>query len=181
MGFWSPSTLALLNLGVSTGASLLSTSRQVNAARRAGEIESQSNAETLAWLKEQDARDRAQYGEEYARRSRVEDEILRREQEDRTRRYGIEDVDRARLDAREARLAPFREGAAAGSRTLAALLRPSGPGPGTTTAMPMRPQASTYADYMRTRTPLGTGTPMVQGPPPPRRTYANWRRLPERI
>lgn len=100
-GFWSPTTIGLLNAGIGAGTQLLGAGLQSKAANRAAQMQQQSNAETLAFLREQDAKDRAQYGEE------------------RTRLWGQQDVDRARAEEnrqllmqrereREARLAPFR-------------------------------------------------------------------------
>lgn len=100
-GFWSPTTIGLLNAGIGTGTQLIGAGMQSRAANRAAQMQQQSNAETLAFLREQDAKDRAQYGEE------------------RTRLWSQQDVDRARAEEnrqllmqrereREGRLAPFR-------------------------------------------------------------------------
>ena len=93
---------------------------------RAADIAGQYNTQALDFLKDQDARDFAEYLREREREWGIEDT-------DRTRRYGNEDVDRARAEEmrqlglmrereREGRLAPFRQGAARGYQTLSSLL-----------------------------------------------------------
>ncbi len=116
-GFWSPSTLGLIGTGINAGTNLIGAKMASTAAGRAAALQQQANAESLAFLKEQDARDYAEYLKE------------------RDRLWGHEDVDRTRTEEdrqlkllrereREGRLAPFREGAADGYKTLAGLLRP---------------------------------------------------------
>ena len=100
-GFWSPTTIGLLNAGIGTGTQLIGAKMQSSAANRAAQLQQAANAETLAFLRDQDTKDRAQYGEE------------------RSRLWGQQDVDRARAEEnrqllmlrereREGRLAPFR-------------------------------------------------------------------------
>lgn len=116
-GFWSPATIGLIGTGIGAGTNLIGAHMASTAAGRAAALQQQANAESLAFLKEQDARDFAEYLKE---RGRI---------------WGNEDVDRARAEEdrqlklkregeREGRLAPFREGAADGYKTLAGLLRP---------------------------------------------------------
>lgn len=100
-GFWSPTTIGLLNAGIGVGTNLIGAKMQSGAANRAAQMQQQSNADTLAFLRDQDTKDRAQYGEE------------------RSRLWGQQDVDRTRAEEnrqllmlrereREGRLAPFR-------------------------------------------------------------------------
>ena len=100
-GFWSPTTVGLLNAGIGAGTQLIGAGMQSKAANKAAQLQQAANAETLAFLRDQDTKDRAQYGEE------------------RSRLWGQQDVDRARAEEnrqllmlrereREGRLAPFR-------------------------------------------------------------------------
>lgn len=81
---------------------------QNRGANRALDAQSQYNTQALDYLKEQDARDFAEYLKERERDWKHQDE-------DRGRRIRFE-------DEREGRLAPFREGASAGYKNLASLL-----------------------------------------------------------
>ena len=120
--FNSPGGAQLTNLaGLLVGSGLES-----RGANRAADLTARANTDTLAWLKEQDARDRAEYEKEREREWRLTDE-------DRARKYGYEDIDRGRTEEdrqlkllrereREGRLAPFRQGAERGYQTLSSLL-----------------------------------------------------------
>lgn len=111
-------------LGTATGAQLLNTGGQLaagylqnRASNRAAQLQQQANADALAYLKEQDARDFAEYQKERERGWRYEDEDRGRKEEDRQLLL-------LREREREGRLAPFRDGAATGYKTLSSLLMP---------------------------------------------------------
>lgn len=99
----------------SLAGTLIGAGMQNRGANRATDIASRANEDSLAWLKQQDAMDRAEYEKERARAWAFEEE---------DRRYGLED--RAHKYKREAeredRLAPFRNGAERGYQTLSGLL-----------------------------------------------------------
>ncbi|HYE92386.1 MAG TPA: hypothetical protein VEA38_15260 [Terriglobales bacterium] len=99
--FWNPNTLKLLELGVGAGTNLWSNRTANRAAQRAMDAELASNAETLAYLRERDARGDSQYMEERGRRWTQEDEDRAMFREDRAHRY-------KREGEREGRLAPLR-------------------------------------------------------------------------
>lgn len=135
-GFWTPATIGLLSSGIGAGTNLIGAKMQTNANNRALAMQNASNADSLAFLKEQDARDHAEY---LAERQRL---------------WGNEDVDRARAEEgrqlllkregeREGRLTPFREGAANGYKQLSSLLTMPPEG---ITYRPQRPQ---LADLVR--------------------------------
>lgn len=135
-GFWTPATIGLLSTGIGAGTNLIGAKMQTNANNRALAMQNASNADSLAFLKEQDARDHAEY---LAERQRL---------------WGNEDVDRAHAEEgrqlllkregeREGRLTPFREGAANGYKQLSSLLTVPPEG---ITYRPQRPQ---LADLVR--------------------------------
>lgn len=90
------------------GKDLLGAGIQARSNNRASDTAMQANAESLAFLKEQDARDFAEYQKERERLWRLQDE-------DRS-------LERSRFDAREGRLTPYRDFGAQGVKNLAGLL-----------------------------------------------------------
>lgn len=94
---------------------LIGAGMQNRSANRAADISGRYNQDALAFLKEQDARDYAEYQKERERGWRYEDEDRRYASEDRAHRY-------KREGEREGRLAPFRQGAERGYQTLSSLL-----------------------------------------------------------
>lgn len=102
--FGSPGGAQVLD----TGGQLLGGVLQARSQGRAADLASQYNQQALDYLKQQDARDFAEYMKERERDWRIADE-------DRAHRY-------KREGEREGRLAPFRQGAERGYQTLSSLL-----------------------------------------------------------
>lgn len=95
------------------GATVYGATKQAGAAKRAGDLQSRAADRALEYEKQQDAIKNAQYLEERGRSWRNEDE-------DRM-------LSRARYDAREERLSPYRD---LGSQSVATLARLLGSGSG---------------------------------------------------
>lgn len=92
-----PLTMGAIGAGAMTGASIYGAKRTAGAYTEGGDLEAQAAREALAWEKEQEAFERAQYLEEYKRETRL-------------------------FDERRARLAPYEQFGEQGRRRLASLL-----------------------------------------------------------
>lgn len=119
-------------LGVAAGSSVAGVASAKigsNAANRAGELQARSADAALAFEKERDARDYAQYQKEY-------EQQLGFAQDDRRFRNEGRAIDVARFNAREGRMTPYRNFGEQGLATLGPLLKP-GPA-GTSPLAPRR-------------------------------------------
>lgn len=136
--FGSPGGAELTRLGGDLAGGYL----QNRGMNRATDLSANANADTLAWLKAQDARDFAEYEKERTRNWAFEDE---------DRRYGLEDRAHKykREGEREGRLAPFRDGAERGYQTLSSLLFNPGQRMSETGPISNAVQRRSLADLMR--------------------------------
>lgn len=108
-GFWSsPLASMVVGQGVDTVTGLIAAKMQSGAADRAAAQMQQYNQQALDFLKQQDARDHAEYLLERERGWRLQDEDRAQE--------------RGRFDAKEGRLTPYRDFGAQGVRNLSSLL-----------------------------------------------------------
>lgn len=128
--------------GVRVGGQLVGGYLQNRALNKAGELQANATRESLEFLKAQDARDFAEYLKE-------RDRQWGHENEDRVRAEEMRQLQLLREREREARLAPFRDGAAQGYKSLASLLTlPEGGG--VRYAAPISPAARpVLADLVR--------------------------------
>jgi hypothetical protein len=109
--FGSPGGAQLTDLA----GNLVGAGLQSRAANRGMDLQSQYNQQALEFLKQQDARDYAEYLKERERMWGLENEDRTRAEEDRQLRL-------LREREREGRLTPFRQGAERGYQTLSSLL-----------------------------------------------------------
>lgn len=113
--FWGPAAFKLAETGIGAGTNLIGNAMAARAANRAQQTQADSSAASLAFLKEQDARDYAEYLKE-------RDRLWGHEDTDRMRAEEMRQLGLQREREREARLTPFRDGAANGYRQLSSLL-----------------------------------------------------------
>lgn len=126
MGLWSTLGKFFGSPGgsrlVDAAGNIVSNTIQRRGADRAADIAGRYNTDALHFLKEQDARDYAEYLKERARTWGFEDEDRRYGLEDRTRKEEDRQLKLLREREREGRLGPFRQGAERGYQTLSSLL-----------------------------------------------------------
>jgi hypothetical protein len=107
--FWSsPLAGQLIGGGIDAATGLIGAGMQSSAAVKAAALQQQYNQQALEFMKQQDARDFAEYLKERERGWQHQDE-------DRA-------LERTRFDAREGRMTPYRDLGAQGARNLASLL-----------------------------------------------------------
>jgi hypothetical protein len=127
--------------GVAAGGATVAAAKMgTSAVNKSGELQTQSANEALAFERERDARDYAQYQKEYARQQQLEDDDrafrdAMRADEMAFRNEGRA-IDVGRFNAKEGRLTPYRNFGGQGLATLQPLLK-AGPG-GTSPLAPRR-------------------------------------------
>lgn len=107
---------------VDFSGNLIGDVMQNRSQNRAADIAGRYNTDALNFLKEQDARDYAEYLKERERDWRFQDQDRGYLAEDRTRGEEDRQLKLLREREREGRLAPFRQGAERGYQTLSSLL-----------------------------------------------------------
>jgi len=123
MGLETAAIIGIAGAAGSSAAGIYGAKKQSDAAKRAAQAQTQSNAEALAWEREQDALDRQQYAETEAQNRRRWDIEADREEG----RYALTRGDQQRAEARDidtynaeqARRQPYRDISLSAAKSLA--------------------------------------------------------------